>query len=81
MFWEQKNDALNGFKRQRTIFQFKMFSCSFFYKKKGHFTNTFPIGNVVAPHDSSSLSLVTLRRCPSRLNDEESAKAFCDSLI
>ena len=33
------------------------------------FANTFPIGNDVAPHDSSSLPLVTLRRCPSRLND------------
>ena len=33
------------------------------------FTNTFPIGNVVASHDSTSLPLVTLRRCPSRLYD------------
>ncbi len=46
-----------------------------FYKGKGHFTKTFTIGNDVASHDSTSLPLVTLRRCPSRLNDEESAEA------
>ena len=40
------------------------------------FANTFPIGNDVAPHDSSSLPLVTLRRCPSRLFDEDSSGVF-----
>ena len=43
-----------------------------FRKGEGHFTKTFTIGFVVASHDSSSLPLVTLRRCPSRLYDEDS---------
>ena len=38
----------------------------------------FPIGNDVALDDSSSLPLKTLRRCPSRLNDEESSEVVCD---
>ncbi len=36
----------------------------------------FPIGNDVALDDSSSLPLKTLRRCPSRLNDEESSEVL-----
>ena len=48
---------------------------------EGKFANTFPIGFVVASSDSSSLSHVTLRRCPLRLYDEDSSEVLCDSLI
>ena len=52
-----------------------------FRKGKGHFTKTFTIGNVVASHDSTSLPLVTLRRCPSRLNDEDSAETARETVL
>ena len=48
----------------------------FFTKRKTIFANTFPKGFVVASHDSSSLPLETLRRSPSRLNDEDSSEVL-----
>ena len=41
-------------------FKIQMFSCSFFYKRRGYFDNTFPIGYVVASHDFTSKTLLKL---------------------
>ena len=56
--------------------QNSMLPSPFSIMDSGSFANTSPIGNVVASHDSSSLPLETLRRCPLRLNDEDSAEVL-----